>query len=131
MNSHDTPSDRPAPKTTDDADRLARVALTSLTEPGHPTVWSMVHQHGAPATLDRLLAGDVPDAALRAAVTVRAARGDVRRFAQVALWRADRIGARLVVPGDDEWPASVDDLARLEPGARGTVALHTKPPLCL
>ena len=115
----------------DEADRVARAALTALTEPGHPIVWAMVRQDGAPTALDRLLAGDIPDAALRAAVTLRAARGDVRRFAQVALRRAQRLGARLVVPGDGEWPAQVDDLSQLEPGTDGPVTQHTAPPLCL
>jgi hypothetical protein len=31
-----------------DEDRAARVALTWLAEPGNPTVWSLVQQHGTP-----------------------------------------------------------------------------------
>ncbi|MEV4708210.1 DNA-processing protein DprA [Actinoplanes sp. NPDC049316] len=128
----DSSSTGPAPEAADEADRVARVALTTVAEPGHPTIWSMVEHDGAPAALERLLAGDAPDASLRAAVTARTAKGDVRRFAQLAVRRAQRIGARLVVPGDREWPAQVDDLARLEssPGD-GPVARDTKPPLCL
>ncbi|WP_307831201.1 DNA-processing protein DprA [Nucisporomicrobium flavum] len=91
----------------------------------------MVQHDGAPAVLDRLLNGDAPDASLRAAIAARTANGDVRRFAQIALRRAQRIGARLVVPGDDEWPAQIDDLARLEPSPDGPVTRDTKPPLCL
>jgi DNA processing protein len=119
------------PGSTDEADRIARAALTLLTEPGHPMVWSMVQQHGAPTALDRLLTGDIADPALRAAVKARTDRGDVRRFAQIALRRTQRLGARLVVPGDSEWPAPVDDLAQLEPGSNGPVAQNTAPPLCL
>jgi DNA processing protein len=119
------------PHSTNEADRIARAALTLLAEPGHPAVWSMAQQHGAPMALDRLLTGDIADPALRAAVKARAARGDVRRSAQIALRRTQRLGARLVVPGDSEWPAQVDDLAHLEPGSNGPVAQNTAPPLCL
>ncbi|WP_052720133.1 DNA-processing protein DprA [Actinoplanes rectilineatus] len=102
-----------------------------LTEPGHPTVWSMVQQQGAPTVLDLLLTGDTPDAALRAVVKARAARSDVRRSAQIAWRRTQRLSARLVVPSDSEWPAQVNDLAVVEPGSTGPVAQNTAPPLCL
>ncbi|MFG1995249.1 DNA-processing protein DprA [Actinoplanes sp. NPDC048988] len=105
--------------------------MTLLTEPGHPVLWSMAQRDGAPATLDRLLTGDIPDASLRAAVAARSARGDVRRMAQAALRRAQRLNARLVVPGDREWPAQVNDLARLAPGAPGPFIQRTAPPLGL
>ncbi|WP_122982521.1 DNA-processing protein DprA [Actinoplanes teichomyceticus] len=112
------------------ADRVARVALTWLAEPGHRAVWTLVQQAGAPATLDRLLRGDIPSGALRAAVTARSAAGDARRMAEIALRRADRIGARLVVPADAEWPARVDALATLELDSGGRVNRDTRPPLC-
>jgi DNA processing protein len=120
----------PTPESTGEAHRIARVAMTLLIEPGHRTVWSMVQQDDAPTALDRLLAGDIPDLALRAAVTARTGGVDARRVAQVALRRAQRLGARLVVPGDSEWPAQVDDLAQLQSGTDG-VAQHSAPPLCL
>ncbi|GAA0473038.1 DNA protecting protein DprA [Actinoplanes capillaceus] len=112
------------------ADRAARVALTWLAEPGNRAVWTLVQQAGAPAALDRLLDGDIPDARLRSAVTARLRSGDPRRVAEIALRRADRLGARLVVPADDEWPTRVDDLATLELDAGGIVNQDTRPPLC-
>ncbi|WP_285689962.1 DNA-processing protein DprA [Actinoplanes sp. NBRC 103695] len=115
----------------DEADRIARTALTLLTEPCHPTLWSMTQQDGAQATLDRLLTGDIPDAKLRTAVTVATRRGDVRRLAH-AVWRhAQRLGARLVVPGDSEWPGQINDLTQLKPAAERPTAINTAPPLCL
>lgn len=114
-----------------DADRIARAALTLLAEPGHRVLWSIAQQDGAPATLERLLTGDIPDASLRATAAARAARGDVRRLAQAALRRAQRLNARLVVPGDSEWPAQVDDLTRLGPSAAGPITQRTAPPLGL
>ncbi|GAA4947970.1 DNA-processing protein DprA [Actinoplanes utahensis] len=111
-------------------DRAARAALTWLAEPGNRTVWTLVEQDGAPATLDRLLSGDIPDNRLRSAVTARTSTGDPRRVAEIAMRRAERLDARLVVPADDEWPARVNDLATLELDTGGRVNTDTRPPLC-
>jgi DNA processing protein len=110
-------------------DRAARVALTWLAEPGNRAVWTLVEQAGAPATLDRLLSGDIPDKRLRAAVAARTAAGDARRMAEIAIRRADRLGARLVVPSDEEWPRRIVDLAALELDAAGRINHDTRPPL--
>ncbi|WIM95438.1 DNA-processing protein DprA [Actinoplanes oblitus] len=112
------------------ADRVARAALTWLVEPGHRVVWTLVQRAGAPAVLDRLLAGDIPDRSLRSAVAARSAAGDARRVAELGLRQAARIGARLVVPADPEWPARVDTLARLELDTAGRINQDTRPPLC-
>ena len=102
-------------------DRIARVALTWLAEPGNRTIWGLVQQDGAAAALDRLLTGDVPDRRLRAAVAARSVAGDPRRIAEIALRRGDRLGARLVVPSDSEWPARLTDLATLELDTSGRI----------
>jgi DNA processing protein len=107
------------------------VALTWLAEPGHRTVWEMVQKAGAPATLDRLLRGDTPDPELRAAVISRTAVGDARRLAEAALRRADRLGARIGVPADADWPATVDRLATLQLDEGGRINQNVRPPLCL
>jgi DNA processing protein len=112
-------------------DRLARVALTMVAEPGNRAIWSMVDEDGAAATLDRLLRGDIPDSGLRAAVLARSAAGDPRRLAEAALRRADRLGARILVPADAEWPAGVAALATLELDAGGRINQDTRPPLCV
>ena len=114
-----------------DRDRMARVALTWLAEPGNRAVWTMVHAAGAVATLDRLLDGDIPAKSLRSAVRARTAAGDARELAEKALDRADRLGARIVVPADEEWPARVDDLATLELDVGGKINQDTRPPLCI
>ncbi|MDI6097616.1 DNA-processing protein DprA [Actinoplanes sp. NEAU-A12] len=113
-----------------EADRAARVALTWLAEPGNRAVWTLVEQSGAPATLDLLLSGDLPDTRLRAAVAARATAGDARRIAEISLRRADRLGARLVVPSDEEWPDRIADLATLEMDTGGRINQDTRPPLC-
>ncbi|WP_436537285.1 DNA-processing protein DprA [Actinoplanes sp. HUAS TT8] len=109
---------------------MARAALTWLVEPGHRAVWTLVRRLGAPEALDRLLADDVPDRHLRAAVAARSAAGDARQMAAEAMERAQEAGARLVVPADAEWPARVDALASLELDSGMRVNRDTRPPLC-
>jgi DNA processing protein len=114
-----------------EVDRMARIALTWLAEPGNRAVWTMVQAQGAPATLDRLLDGDIPDGPLRGTVTARQGVGDAREMAEAAMDRSDQLGTRIVVPADDEWPVRVDDLAALELDAGGRVNYNTRPPLCI
>ncbi|GIM89517.1 DNA-processing protein DprA [Paractinoplanes toevensis] len=124
-----TPRSRLAPGT--DADRAARVALTWLAEPGNRTVWSMVETHGAPETVERLMRGAIPDGALQASVLARATDFDPGRMAAETLHRADQLGARIVVPADDEWPRRVDSLAVLELDTPGLINVNVRPPLCI
>ncbi|MER7456147.1 DNA-processing protein DprA [Micromonospora sp. NPDC126480] len=114
-----------------EADRLARVALTWLTEPGTRSVFHLVQRHGAVDALALLRDGGAPDESLREAVATRLAAGDPLATAAEALERADRHGARLVTPADEEWPAPVDGLRRLVlPDATRKVDRETAPPLC-
>ncbi|WP_374199579.1 MULTISPECIES: DNA-processing protein DprA [Micromonospora] len=114
-----------------DDDRLARVALTWLAEPGTRSVHRLVDELGAAGALDLLLRGGAPDDRLRAAVAARCRDGDARAVAADALARAQRLGARLVTPDDGEWPATVEHLRRLAlPGATRRVDVETAPPLC-
>ncbi|MET7878618.1 DNA-processing protein DprA [Micromonospora profundi] len=116
---------------TDEERRLARVALTWLAEPGTRAVYHLVDRLGPVAALDLLLDGGSPDAQLNSTVAARSAAGDARAVAAEALARADRLGARLVTPDDDEWPARVAGLATLRlPDAGRRVDVETAPPLC-
>ncbi|PWR11179.1 DNA processing protein DprA [Micromonospora sicca] len=113
------------------ADRLARVALTWLTEPGTWSVHRLVERLGAPAALALLCDGGAPEEKLHATVAARLAAGDPRAAAAWALERTDRLGARIVTPDDDEWPVGVDELRRLAlSGASRRVDTETAPPLC-
>ncbi|MET8907320.1 DNA-processing protein DprA [Micromonospora sp. NPDC004551] len=110
---------------------LARVALTWLAEPGTWSVHRLVDQLGPVAALDLLLDGGAPDTTLRSAVAARSAAGAAREVAEQALHRTERLGARVVTPEDEEWPAQVADLrGLLLSGARRRVDLETAPPLC-
>ncbi|MGC1211676.1 MAG: DNA-processing protein DprA [Micromonospora sp.] len=118
-------------ETTRTEDRLARVALTWLTEPGTWSVHRLVESLGAPAALALLRDGGAPEERLRATVAARLTAGDPRAVAERALDRTDRLGARIVTPDDDEWPVRVDDLRRLAlSGASRRVDTETAPPLC-
>ena len=89
-----------------DEERLARVTINVVTEPGDVRCLGLTRELGATAFLEVLR--EQPD--LRP--QFRAAAG---RLAQVEPERvldgALRRGIRFVVPGDDEWPSSLDDLA--------------------
>jgi DNA processing protein len=122
----------PRRPTADDADRLARVALTWLNEPGTWSVHDLVAEVGAGAALELLISGDGPSDKLRSAVAARMAAGDPRQAAEVAMGRTLRLGARIVTPADEEWPTQVRDLVRLRTGGGDRrVDRETAPPLCL
>jgi DNA processing protein len=92
-----------------DEARLARVALSRLTEPGEPRIASLVAQLG-PVRLRELLSD--PD---QQRPEARDVAGRLRGLDPAAdLERAERLGVRYVVPGDDEWPGQVDDLLSAE-----------------
>jgi DNA processing protein len=79
--------------------RRARAWLSRAAEPGSVAFWRFVDDAGPVEAVRRLRAGRAPDA-VRALVGAR-----VEQDATAAdLLRAQRCGARLVVPEDDEWP---------------------------
>jgi DNA processing protein len=90
-----------------EADRVARVALGTLGEPGDPRISSLVRQLGAGWVRDLLLAERDPGDGLLDDVRARLGGNDAERD----LARAARLGIRFVIPGDDEWPRRADDLA--------------------
>lgn len=90
-----------------EADRLARLALSRAGEPGHPRLTDAVRRHGAPAVLERLRA-QADEGALGADLADRLVSVDAER----ELTHAAGAGLRFVVPGDEEWPDSLDDLER-------------------
>ncbi|MEU8814024.1 DNA-processing protein DprA [Actinoplanes sp. NPDC048796] len=114
----------------DDIERAARVALTWLAEPGNRTVWSLVEAVGAPEALDRLVRGEVESKAIQAAVRVKEADLRPDRLRELTVERARRLGARIVVPSDEEWPRRVESLAMLSLEGRGRIVEDVRPPLC-
>lgn len=88
------------------AERLARAALSRLTEPGEPRLNGLVAELGATRLYD-LLAHERDAHGMLTDVAARLASTDPER----ELDRADRLGIRFVIPSDDEWPSQVDALA--------------------
>lgn len=83
-------------------DRSARLAWAKLVEPGDCAATCLVDQVGAEAALQSI----DPDSALGRRVAPRLADLDVRRDLEIAA----RLGARIVVPGDAEWPTGLEAL---------------------
>jgi len=111
-------------------ERLARVALARISEPGDPRLAGLVAELGAVAVHMALAAERGPDD-LRTDVAARLREADPERDLDVA----QRLGIRFVIPSDDEWPHQLDDLAAAEPvqgrggpplglWVRGPVRLH-------
>ncbi|MBB5936008.1 DNA-processing protein DprA [Streptomyces zagrosensis] len=99
----------------DDAVRLARAALTRLTEPGDEAIGRWLRELG-PVALWRALTGDgepPPGAGSRrlAGCALRAARLDPAE--DLAAMAA--LGGRFVCPQDAEWPGQLDDLGDARP----------------
>ncbi|HEY3009868.1 MAG TPA: DNA-processing protein DprA [Micromonosporaceae bacterium] len=111
---------------------MARAALCCLVEPGNQIVHELVAAEGPVGALDQLIEGDVRQEALRGAVDARLRGGNPHRLAERALEHAERLGARIAIPEDDEWPLPVEELVRLaQPGAATRVDRDVFPPLCL
>jgi len=91
-------------------ERLARAALSRLTEPGEPRLATHVAELGAVVVRDHLFADRDVNGVL-SDVAARLSEIDPVRD----LENADRLGIRFVIPGDDEWPTQVNDLDSAEP----------------
>ena len=99
-----------APDSTRDDDRVARAALSRLTEPGDLRVQRVVRQLGA-AQVHALLRDERDLDGVLTDIAQRLRGHDPER----ELADAERAGIRFVVPGDDEWPDALADLDRAEP----------------
>ncbi|MGW7266688.1 DNA-processing protein DprA [Streptomyces sp. NPDC054842] len=93
-----------------DEERLARVTLSRVLEPGDETGGRWVRESGAVEVARRLVDGGDP----LPGVTYTRWEGLRGRAARVCpegdLERAGEAGVRYVCPGDGEWPAQLDDL---------------------
>lgn len=120
---------------------IARAAWSVLTEPGDGVAGALIRELGAVEALRFAMDGGA-EAGLAVSGTARARnalaegkkrwmpRADPRAVAE-ALRGASQVGARLLVPGDLDWPAGVDDLGEHAPHAlwvRGAATLLTADP---
>jgi len=79
--------------------RRARAWLSRAVEPGTVDFWRFVDRFGPVEAVRRIRSGGAPER-IRALVGARAEQDE----SLADLRRAERCGARLVVPEDDEWP---------------------------
>jgi len=89
-------------------DRIARLLLGRIGEPGDVALTKVIAEFGAPGALEQVRTGSMHHAGvanLRARLEVADPEHDLAAGALV--------GARFVIPGDAEWPEQVDDLVRL------------------
>jgi DNA processing protein len=87
------------------SDRRARMLVSSVMDGGDPAVAELVHNIGAEGAWAKIIEGILGEPAAQRAGGVSA--DDVERAAAAA-------AARYVVPGDEEWPAGLDDLRHAE-----------------
>ena len=100
-------------------ERLARAALTRIAEPGDVALAALVETHGAQAVLQGLREGRSFGRQQAGAWRVRLAGYDPA----TDMAAAERVGARLVCPGDGEWPDRLGDLGRVVAREGGGVPL--------
>lgn len=113
-------SERGDPVSVPEGLRIARAYLAGVAEPPSPALVEFVEQVGPMEAANLVRVGAVPEAV--AAVT-QARR--LRDLGEPTLAAALKLGARLVIPEDDEWPAA----AFLAFGLCGHE--HLAPPLAL
>src|SRR4051794_26996336 len=114
-----------------EADRLARVALACLIEPGTRQIYELVATDGPVGALHRILRAD-PGSDLGAAVAARLRRAEPRQLAAGGRRRTGRLGAGGVPREEDGWRAQRDARGMTpRPGARAGGAGDISPPVCL
>lgn len=100
----------------DDEERLARVALSRVVEPGDERVGRLVAETSAADVWSALLAQDLRVTGVDG-YRLRLPEADPHRDLELA----DAAGIRVVVPGDPEWPGRLDGF-----GAKAPLLLWVK-----
>lgn len=108
-------------------ERAARMLLSALFEPGDADVDDLIEAHGAVETVVRVWAGDVPERLRPEGGVTVAYTHDPAWLAAGLVGATERCGARVVIPGDPDWPIQVEDLRGLGDPADP----HTRAPRCL
>lgn len=103
-----SPADADQPASPTEADRLARAALSRLAEPGDAELFRLVTRYGAADVLDAIHDATLPSKKLAHYRSRTARTGSPGPGRDLAV--ADRLGIRLVCPGDLEWPSQLGQL---------------------
>jgi DNA processing protein len=108
----------------DDAERAATATLLRIAEPGSPALTSYVREHGVVATVEAVRngmpIGGLDTDGLRHRLSTASGERDLERAAAT--------GARLLCPGDPDWPSLLDDLRWVD---RDCLGLWVRGPLSL
>lgn len=91
--------------------RRARIALACVCEPGEAGLADLIDRRGPTSVVAALLAGSNVPIPRSSAIAARLAELDLA----AQLSRVQDIGARIVVPGESEWPGQLDDLRAHRP----------------
>ncbi|MEV6932164.1 DNA-processing protein DprA [Dactylosporangium sp. NPDC051485] len=118
-------------------ERVGRMALGMLVEPGSRELGVLVRSVGAQEALARVIGGYGISAQLAGAVQARlrgagalGAADPGARLAEQMAEQAERSGARIVTAADTEWPRALDELVRAS--REGNVLRRdTDPPMCV
>lgn len=102
--------------TVSESERMARVALTHIAEPGDVRLGLLVAGEGPVTALEVVRNGSFPDPSLRDLVSRWSARLAAADPA-ASLAACEELGGRVVCPGDIEWPSQLDDLGVGRPHA--------------
>ncbi|MBX6767611.1 MAG: DNA-protecting protein DprA [Actinomadura rubrobrunea] len=101
-------------------ERLARAALTATAEPGDALLNRVIDRLGPVGAVEAIRTGRIPDDLLSERVVrrvehwrIRSAAADPGRDLEIC----ERLGGRLICPGDPEWPTTLDDLGGERPYA--------------
>ncbi|WP_335981542.1 DNA-processing protein DprA [Streptomyces sp. CA2R106] len=95
-------------------ERLARVALTRVADPGDKVMGRAVRESGPREALAAALGGRrLPGAGPERTAEYRARAARADPVADLAA--AHRAGGRFLCPGDGDWPGQLDDLAEQRP----------------
>jgi len=109
---------------------LACVALAHLAEPGNRALGQLVRRVGPVEAVSLLHHGEV-GGRLGDVATARLGGTDPYLLAEEALTMAERLGARVIVPGDREWPTQLDELVLISRDGPEPHRRDTDPPHCL
>lgn len=99
-----------------DDDRYARMLLCHVANAGDARVGKAVRHRGAGRVVDEILSGiaNVPHSKTAVARLLESGTS-CRELVADDERRAERVGARFVVPGDLEWPGQLEDLSDRTP----------------
>ena len=91
-------------------EHVQRALISAFAEPGDPTISRLIHEAGPLATIRRVLSHD-EDPELRARFFDRL----VRTQPSDDLDDVRRLGGRVVIPSDPDWPSQLNDLGLAAP----------------